>query len=54
MQLGHSSPPEKISSTERKPGDLKLVVQEIPLVLEESLEQSHSEHPVRYEKSEER
>ena len=49
---GHSSPPEKILSTERGPGDLKLVVQEIPLVLEARLEQPHSEHPVRYEKSE--
>ena len=51
MQLGHSSPPE-ILSTERGPGDLKLVVQEIPLVLEAKLEQPHSEHPVRYEKNE--
>ena len=38
-------------STEREPGDLKLVVQEIPLILEARLEQPHSEHPVRYEKS---
>ena len=37
-------------STEREPGDLKLVVQEIPLILEARLEQSHSEHPVRDEK----
>ena len=39
-------------SRQRGPGDLKLVVQEIPLVLEARLEQPHSEHPVRYEKSE--
>ena len=38
-------------STKREPGDLKLVVQEIPLILEARLEQPHSEHPVRYEKS---
>ena len=37
-------------STEREPGDLKLGIQEIPLILEARLEQPHSEHPVRYEK----
>ena len=37
-------------STEGEPGGLKLVVQEIPLILEARLEQPHSEHPVRYEK----
>ena len=44
-QLGHSRPPEKVLSTERGPGDLKLVVQEVPLVLEAKLEKPHSEHP---------
>ena len=34
-----------------EPGDLKLVVQEIPLILEARLEQPHSEHPVRDEKT---
>ena len=38
-------------SKEREPGDLKLVVQEIPLILEARLEQPHSEHPVRDEKT---
>ena len=38
-------------STERELGDLKLVVQEIPLILEAKLEQTHSEHPVRDEKT---
>ena len=37
-------------STEREPGDLKLVIQEIPLILEARLEQPHSEQPVRYDK----
>ena len=41
---------EKLSK-EREPGDLKLVVQEIPLILEARLEQPHSEHPVRDEKT---
>ena len=41
-------------STEREPGDLKLVVQEIPLILEARLEQPPSKHPVRDEKTKER
>ena len=49
-QLGHPRPPEKILSTERGPGDLKLVVQEIPLVLKAKLENPHSEHPARDKK----
>ena len=50
-QLGHSRPPEKVLSIERGPGDLKLVVQEVPLVLEAKLEKPHSEHPARDKKS---
>ena len=50
-QLGHPSPPKKVLPTERGPGDLKMVVQEIPLVLEAKLEQPHSEHPARDKKS---
>ena len=50
-QLGHSRPPEKVLSTERGPGDLELVVQEVPLVLEAKLEKPHSDHPARQEES---
>ena len=45
---------EEKLSIEREPGDLKLVVQEIPLTLEARLEQPPSEHPVRDEKTKER
>ena len=41
-------------STEREPRDLKLDVQEIPLILEARPEQPPSEHPVRDEKTKER
>ena len=50
-QLNHPRPPEKVLSTERGPGDLELVVQEVPLVLEAELEKPHPDHPARDEKN---
>ena len=41
-----SNKEEKLSK-ERERGDLKLVVQEIPLILEEKLEHPHLEDPLR-------
>ena len=45
---------EEKLSIKRESGDLKLVVREIPLILEARLEQPPSEHPVRDEKTKER
>ena len=53
-QLNHSRPPVKVLSTERGPGDLELIVQEVPLVLEAELKKPHPDHPARDEKNQRR